>query len=340
MKQGNFSVNDLDKQVVDLYADFLPEKVFDAHVHLYRSDTIPHFYGSDGVFFRQVSTPEDYLVDMGTFLPGVESLRMNMMPMPDPVLTEVENRLRKKANGHIVNLLHKHTNHVGSAYILPADDAETIAQIAMEPGIRGLKCYAFGAGKPNWNDLSIGEYLPEAAWEVSAQLHIPIFLHLMRPEALSDPENFSYITQMSHQYPEAKLVLAHCARAFAAWTGVRKIRELEDQGNIWFDLSAICESGPMIACILKNAGKRTMWGSDYPVCMNRGRAVSLATGQNWLMEMGDKATRIVAENLLALHQTSDLLNLDQTQIQDIFYNNAVELFLPERNDEEKGRRPL
>lgn len=330
MINGYFMANELDMQVIDLYSDFLPQKIFDAHVHMYRADVIPQFYDSDSVFCRRVCTPEDYMEDMGVFLPGVESLRMNMMPMPDPILTEEENGLRKKANGHILELLQNHENHVGCAFVLHQDNVESIAQIALKQGIRGLKCYAFGGKKQNKDGQQIGEYLPEAAWEISAQLHIPIILHLMRPAGLSDPEDFRYITQMCHQYPEAKLVLAHCARSFAAWTGIRKIRELEDQGNIWFDLSAICESGPMMACILKNAGKRTVWGSDYPVCMYRGRAVSLATGQNWLTSMGDKTTRIVAENLLALRQTADLLNLDQTQIQDIFYNNAVELFLPDK----------
>ncbi len=330
MKQGDFQVNEVDRRVIAQYADFLPDKVLDAHAHIYLGETIPKFYDASGIFCREVCIPENYVADVSGYLPGVDSLRMNMMPMPDPALTDLENGLREKANGHISQMLQRSTDHVGCVYILPADDAEDIAAMAAHPGIRGLKCYAYGAGRTNWDHLSVGEFLTEAAWEVSSELHIPIILHLMRPAALSDQENFRYITDMTHRYPNANLVLAHCARAFAAWTGVRKIRELEDQGNIWFDLSAICESGPMMDCIMKNAGKRTMWGSDYPICMNRGRAISLATGQNWLTDMGDQATRILAENLFALYQTAILMDLDQRQIQDVFYNNAAALFSIER----------
>lgn len=135
--------------------------------------------------------------------------------------------------------------------------------------------------------------------------------------------------RMTHRYPNAQLVLAHCARAFAAWTCIDSIKRLDDRENIWFDMAAVCESGPMMACILKNAGKRTMWGSDYPVCMNRGRAISLGTGQKWLI--GDKFKElnmafVATENLMAFWQASRLLDLDRSQINDLFYENASRLF--------------
>ena len=158
---------------------------------------------------------------------------------------------------------------------------------------------------------------------------LPIILHLFRRAALSDPSNFRYITTMSKRYPNAQLVLAHCARGFAGWSMMKSIKELEDCGNIWFDLSAICESGPMAACILKNAGKRTMWGSDYPASMLRGRAVGVGKWQDWLVDddfKGPERALIPAENLLAFYHAALLLDLDQTQINDIFCNNAEALF--------------
>ena len=72
-----------------------------------------------------------------------------------------------------------------------------------------------------------------------------------------------------------------------------------------------------------------MWGSDYPVCMNRGRAISLGVGQEWLVgEQFENLNRayVATENLMAFWQASRLLDLDKTQISDLFYNNAVRLF--------------
>ena len=82
----------------------------------------------------------------------------------------------------------------------------------------------------------------------------------------------------------------------------------------------------MIAAILKTAGKRTMWGSDWPVCVNRGRVVSLGDDQHWIL--GDTNHAYVAtESLFAFYQTALLLSLDATQLEDIFYHNACKLFL-------------
>ena len=164
---------------------------------------------------------------------------------------------------------------------------------------------------------------------VANEKKLPIILHLFRHAALSDPDNFRYITTMTQRYPDAQLVLAHCARGFVSWTMMKAVKELEDRGNIWFDLSAICESGPIAACILKNAAKRTMWGSDYPAAMLRGRTISVGRSQTWLTGehfVGPQRALIPAESLMALYQASLLLNLDQTQIDDIFYNNAETLF--------------
>ena len=146
----------------------------------------------------------------------------------------------------------------------------------------------------------------------------------MMRKNLADEENFSYIDRMTDKYPDTPVVLAHCARAFAGWTAVREIPKLADRENIWFDLSAVCETGPMMASILKTAGKRTMWGSDWPVCLNRGRVVSLVDDQQWLLD--DNYAYVGAENLFAFYQAALLLALDATQVEDIFYNNACRLF--------------
>lgn len=316
----------IDQNVAALYSDFLPKKVFDAHTHMFLRSTLPRFREPNDMFNHHAGSPETYEADMRQFLPGVETIHLNMMPMPDPVLSQATCVPRDHANQYIADLLKKTLGHTGCVYVTPDDHEEQIAEWILGSGFSGIKCYSYGARRVDVEALSIGEYLPEAAWVVADQLHLPIILHLMRPTALSDENNFSYIMNMTRRYPGAQLVLAHCARGFAAWTCVNAIQKLEDQGNIWFDLSSICESGPMIACIMKNAAKRTMWGSDYPICMLRGRAVSVGTGQNWLTDLSGSKATIAAENLFAFYQAALLLNLDQTQLDDLFYRNAIQLF--------------
>lgn len=328
------TVNQQDLEAAELLNDFLPQNIFDAHAHLHIAEAIPTIYTGEGVFYRKKATLESYLTDMEPLLGGAKKLCINMMPMPDKALG-TNRELRALANKHIYQQLSLHSDCCGAAYVSMEDTADDIAAMIENQGIRALKCYCFSAKSTNYEMCSIGGYLPESAWLVAEQYRLPIILHMMRPAALSDEDNFRYITKMARKYPNAKLVLAHCARGFAAWTVIDKIRELEDCGNIWFDLAAVCESAPMAACIMKNAGKRTVWGSDYPICMNRGKVISAGTGYAWLtgddIPQNYRPCLVATENLLAFRQAAILLNLDKTQIQDIFYDNAMELFAIRKN---------
>jgi glutamate-1-semialdehyde 2,1-aminomutase len=209
-----------------------------------------------------------------------------------------------------------------------SDDEQKIGDMVSKPGFRAIKCYCYTPKAEFSTNLAISEFLPESAWVVANEKKLPIVLHLMRPSGLSDEENFSYIMEKTKQYSDAKLVLAHCARGFVSWTVVDQIRKLVDRDNIWFDMAAICEVGPMMAAYMHSAGKRIVWGTDWPICLYRGRAISMGISQQWLTN--DDPTvgygLLAAESLMAFHQTASLLNLDQTQVDDIFYHNAVNLF--------------
>ena len=58
------AIREVDLQMAEIYRDFLPKKIFDAHVHMYAEGTIPHFHGDKGTFFRHEVTPSDYITDL------------------------------------------------------------------------------------------------------------------------------------------------------------------------------------------------------------------------------------------------------------------------------------
>ncbi len=332
MDNNCFEILDADLRAIDMLRDFIPSKVFDAHSHLYVASTIPQFAGKSEIFNQSVSTAEDYEKHMLPFLPNADEIRLNLIPMPDPAMKN--NDLRELANKHIFEQLRSHPQHVGSPYVLMQDTEQDIGDLISHEGVAGLKCYCYAANTGNYNDCNVSDFLPESAWVVSNQTGIPIILHLMKTGALSDPDNLSYLKTMTKRYPDSRLILAHCARGFAAWTVIDGIKKIAQTDNVWFDLSAICESAPMASCIMRTAGKRVMWGSDYPTCMHRGRVISLNTGFTWLTneaiaplrEHGLPACSVAAENLLAFRQACILLDLDTTQIEDVFYNNAMRMF--------------
>ena len=326
MDHGLFEVREADLAAIELLKDFIPEKVFDAHAHLYVADTVPRVAGT-AAFPQKFSTPEDYVRHMGPFLPNAREIRGNFFTMPDPAM--VDRAVLQRANDHVFDKV-RGTSHSASPYVVMTDTEETIGAWAALPEAVAIKCYCYGADVPQHGDLTIGEFLPEAAWVVSQQTGKPIILHMMKDRALSDPANLAYIQTMCRRYPDAKLILAHCARGFAAWTAIDSIRKLAGLDNIWYDFAAVCEAAPMAACIMATQAKRVLWGSDYPICMHRGRAISWGVGQLWfvddMIQEGNGGCLLAAENLLATRQACHLLDLDATQVQDIFFNNAAELF--------------
>lgn len=140
---------------------------------------------------------------------------------------------------------------------------------------------------------------------------------------------------MAKRYPDAVLILAHCARAFASWTGVESVEKVADLHNVWFDFAAVCESPAMLQIFRKVGVERCLWGSDYPVCRARGKCISLADSFYWIyqkdLDAFSSKTRIsdftiATENLMAVRQAFILSDLPQTAVEDFFFHNAVRLF--------------
>lgn len=274
---------------------------------------------------------------MGPLLGNPSNIRLNALAeVTGPNVQSVEGR--RAINDYLSARLAEAPNCVGSAFIGPDDTEEQIAEVLSRPQMVGIKCYSTTVPGDDRNAIAIGDFLSEAAWNVANQLKRPICLHMMRPTALADGDNLAYIQKMTARYPDAKLVLAHCARGFASWNTIETIDKIAHIDNIWYDISAICEIGPIAATIMRTAGKKVMWGSDYPVCKYRGRSLSLGDGFLWLTGatyaaiepilegQGLKPCLYTLQALLALKQTATLLNLDRTQIEDIFYNNAMNLY--------------
>ncbi len=327
-----YTVLPADLEMIELYKDILPRRIFDAHAHLYTKESAPHAWSESGSFRREVCHIADYRTDMAPFYPGVKEMHMNAIPMPDAVLSDSQNGLRDRINAHASAQASANLGSVASAYVLMDDTVADIEKMICAPSVRAIKCYWYAAKKKDGESCMIKDFLPEGAWEVASAGEIPIVLHMMHPEALADERNLSYILKMTDRHPDAPLVLAHCARAFASWTGALTVGKLASCENVWFDMAAIAEPAPMMACIKASGGKRVMWGTDYPICMFRGKPVSLGKGFYWLpaeaYPQSVEPALLITESLLAFRQAALLLDLDRTDLDRIFYDNAIRLFKP------------
>lgn len=322
-----------DMEALKILEQFVPDKVFDAHAHLYDSDFLPGVCSSKEE--SSVGDVTSYIKSMLPLLGDPSVLKLNAISYPDKSMADFNGENIEKSDRFLFEQLNNCPDAVGEIMVHPKESAEHIESRLVHPSIKGFKCYhLLGGVEDSWN-LSVGDYLPEGAWEVANAGKMCITLHMVKDKALADEDNMNYICNMAKRYPDAKLILAHAARSFASWTGVESVEKIVHLENVLFDFSGICES-PSVFQIMKKAGvKRCMWGSDYPVSNMRGKAVSLADSFYWIYKddfdrfeskTAIKNWLVGIENLMAVRQACIMLELGSKDIEDLFYNNANVIF--------------
>lgn len=223
-------------------------------------------------------------------------------------------------------------------------DAKTLALVApgtpekdaaplLENGLfAGFKPYhTYSNSKPTFDSLP-GDYIPEWVWRMADRRELVITLHLVRRGAMADAGNLRYLRKHCGKFPGARVILAHCGRAFHAPNAAAGVASLRDLPNVWFDTAAICEAEPIITLLDACGPKRLLWGSDFPVSEQRGRAVTLGDGFFWItpadVKPGPLACRLLPVGLESLRAVTTAVRefgLTVKEKQDIFANNARRL---------------
>ena len=322
----NWTFSELDEKIAQDLQGFLPDQIFDAHAHAYRVDDLvltgPSML-AEGPAEVTVEVWREYLgrqvgrrrLAGGLFFPA------RMEPPTD------------NSNDFIVGQLEKSPESRGLIMIYPGYSIEKVIEYLKHPQIAGFKCYhTYSAQKPTWN-APIESYLPEWAWQLADERGLVITLHMVRDGAMADPENQREIRQMCSRYPGAKLILAHAARGFHAPNTVKGVSSLRGLQNVWFDMSGVTESAPLLAILREFGPRKLMWGSDFPVSESRGKAVTVGDGflwldsrsVNWAESQHGRPTLVGLESLRALREAAGDFGLNAGDIADIFYHNAVRL---------------
>lgn len=318
-----------DLALLERLQNFIPEKIFDMHAHIHNVEHIE-------------DNPRSLCIRHGTatalgFLEEQKALYgdrlVRGMLIPFPTMNFKTPGIPDKVNEWFLQQLETVPTCVGEVFVKPGDTREHIESLLVSDRIKGFKCYHITADTdgPTFK-ANIGEYLPEVAWEIANERGFVITLHMVKELSLADPENLAYIKEKTAQYPNAKLILAHCARGFSSWTTIETVRQLKNIPNLYYDMAAICEPATMYEVIRQAGCDKVMWGSDYCIDRVRGRASSCGLGFAWLYEYDLPKDEIqlpmnlvCLESLFAFYQASIMLDLTRQQIEDIFYNNAIRL---------------
>ncbi|MBP1992488.1 aminotransferase class III-fold pyridoxal phosphate-dependent enzyme [Paenibacillus eucommiae] len=324
--RDHFTFTEADLQIREELSSFLPEYIFDAHAHIWRVSDL-RLTGKS--FFAAGS--EEMSVDV--WRTSVQQLLGRKVQggllFPSPVKTCDLH----KANQYVVEQLENEELSRGLILVAPGYSEEQVHLFLQNSKIVGFKPYHCFSSKEVTSDSEIIDFIPESFWRIADQHGLLIMLHIVKDSAMADPVNQKQLFNLCSRYPNAKCVLAHSARSFHAPHAnfVKSLRGLE---NVFFDMSAICEPEAIVPILYEFGPKKLLWGSDFPISDIRGKAVSVGDGFFWMQKETldwDRAsgptepTLVGLESLRALKLASDMIGLDKSDIQNIFYHNAIRL---------------
>ena len=304
---------------------FLPDRIFDAHTHLWKNDlinwTVPGVSGDCGY--------AEYQQCMQTIHLGRTTEALFI-----PFIT-VENRDQSLvANEWISEQLEHDRNCRGLFFVKPEDDPEWIRENVQRLGLHGLKCYHTMADvTPTW-EADIDAFLPDSFMKVADEEGWAITLHIVKSRALGDPANIEWIRRNCQAYPNMKLILAHSGRGFQPAHNLEGLPDLVGLENLYFDTSANCEPIAHQAIIRILGHERLMYGTDLPISHMRGRSLAAADTFIWIYEktpVWEENHSLIEPVLIGLEHLRSLKwacwseKLTDSQVEDIFYNNAAKL---------------
>ncbi len=328
----NWSFTEADREFIarDIEA-FLPDRIFDAHAHLFchaHFDPLPAGY-------RDMPAR----LDLASYYNFIDWIHPGGRTRGGLFFGLAFNGDRERNNQFVALEVRQSQREgdFGQMIIAPDMTAERIYQTVKDEGFVGLKCYHTMAKdcERTWA-APIESYLPEHQVAVAGELGLSITLHIVRDRALADPLNQAAIRRYCENYPDMRLILAHAGRGFNPWHTIEGIKNLRGLDNVFFDTSAVTEAGAFEAIIDVLGQERLLYGSDFPVSHSRGRCVAIGDSFHWIyadeIKLAEKHTKlrpvlVGLESLRALRLACWRMRLGAGQIEDIFYNNANQLFI-------------
>jgi len=261
---------------VRLWADelraWLPETLFDAHVHIGLPDAVgpiaPERRASAVTTFTNLSFEE--LLETHSALYGGKTIcGLTAFPFPQ---REVNSAL---ANDYIIDVMKRDSRVRGFLLAEPADVHPVIAAFekALKAGLRcrGVKPYADRLGKNNF-DATMAEFLPDDLLTFMDREELVMMLHTSG-QGVGAADVQDALRRMTSRYPRVRIILAHMGR----YVRHQQFLDFMDTGilqecpSLYLEMSsASCPE--VYDRVLESDGlhSRLLFGSDLPFGMITG----------------------------------------------------------------------
>lgn len=308
---------------------FVPNRVFDAHIHLFNPVHLPPTSPS-------AANPWGY-TDLATLKQWAERLypgrETHFLVLGTPMIgldVEAHNRWA-------IEQVRQDPQSRMNRLVTPLCRVEDIARDVREHGFIGLKPYRFYSVTGDIAQCRIHEFLTHEQLELANDLKLWVTMHLSRFHGCADEFNLSDLEEFTQRrYPNVKWILAHCARSFTYWAIREAIARLRDMPNIWYDVSAVTDIRPMITLFTRENPKRILYGSDG-VDATYFHGQYAAMGRAWqyvdinrfnlqFPHCDGRPILAIYEQLLSMKQAAEIAQWSTDDIENLFWRNAAAAF--------------
>ena len=325
--------------------DFLPDKIFDIHTHVYREQDIAPVITPAS--HKTVTWPslvakdnpiEDLIETYKIMFPDKEvKALMFCGTQKDPVY-------QKKQNDYLSEMSKKY-DFPALYYSHPTETAEELEKAIREGGFLGIKTY-LNLADPSipTSEIRIFDFFPHHQLETIDKMGGIVMCHIARDLRFRDPQNIADLKEISKTYKNLKFIVAHIGRAYIPSDMGNALEELAECDNLLYDFCANTSSENMEATLRSVGHKRMLFGSDMPVLRMRmrriednGTYVNLVPPKIYgdisndphmrevSSQEAEKLTYFMYEEILAMKKAIERIGLGKAEIEDLFYNNANEL---------------
>ena len=328
-----YKASEYDKKVYEEeLKDFLPDKIIDTHVHVFKND-----------FLLKKSTTWVGKVMHECPLEDIRRTFLDMLPgkTVKAVMMGGPTQNHAKGNTYIHGCIA--CGETGLFCTKFDTDLKLIEDAIVNKGFKGIKPYP--ANRPSYIPLGesrIFDFLPHEHLKLLNELGSVVLLHIGRDKRLKDPVNVAQLMEIEEKYPNLKLIVAHIGRAYSPEDLGDAFETLKHTKNMMFDFCANTLSEAIEECLKAVGPKRLMYGTDMPVTKMRMRRITEngnyinivpkglygdVSGDVHMRETeNEELTCFLYEELRAFKRAAQNLKLTKEDINDVFYTNASKLY--------------
>ncbi len=344
---NSFQYEDHTKLWADELKDWLPDSLFDAHVHLGPPEVVgeisPERQQAGLTAFTHL-TFEAINEIYASLFDGKRIAGMITFGFP---LQEVN---IEAANAYTANLIRNHSHVKGFILCNPGDVAGMVGEFRKweKDGIRfhGVKPYFDFLRKSNY-ETDWEELLPTPLLDFMNSEELPLMLHTCRT-GMGEPEAQEFIGAVAERYPRIKIILAHMGRYLQVEPTLKFLEsDLLNCPSLYLEMST-CSRPEVYDQVLsrRELWDRLLFGTDMPYGIVTGVEMwsektgpvfvsrdSCASTPEWRSLFGvspDQLTYNSYHIVYALKQAMDQMELTESEsrrIRDnVFLTNAQRLF--------------